>query len=427
MPTPLDIAYLTAAGVASPWLVKRVLGRRGAADWRTKWTGRVTLPAKSGPRVWFHGVSVGEIHVLRTLIPAFRRSRPDADIVVSSTTPTGLIEAGRVFADLSVISWPYDFSWSVRAALARVAPDLIVLGESELWPGLLLESQKSRIPVVVINGRLSPRSARRWRAVGMIGRQIFDRVAAFAVQSSDYATQLQSIGVPADRISVTGSIKYDGAPTGRGEPATVALRSQLGLSPTDTVWVVGSTQEPEEAGVLDIYRRLRQPGFRLIIVPRHSDRFDSVAALIQKTGLPMVRRSQLPTTVSPEAVILIDTIGELRAVWGLADIAFVGGSLDGRRGGQNMIEPAGCGAAVTFGPHTWNFRAAVEQLLAAGGAIQVADFPALLATTQRLLDPDNRRGVATRGQQFVLSQQGATAKTVDVLGRYLPNFCRYVA
>jgi 3-deoxy-D-manno-octulosonic-acid transferase len=219
---------------------------------------------------------------------------------------------------------------------------------------------------------------------------------------------------------VAGSVKYDGAAGDRRNPRTEELRRLLGVTAGDLVWVAGSTQTPEEEIVLEVYRRARaeHPNLRLFLVPRQRDRFEEVARLLERSGLPFVRRSSL---VEPRsALVLVDTIGELGALWGLADLAFVGGSLDGRRGGQNMIEPAGYGAAVVFGPHVWNFRDAARRLVGCGGACQVADGEELEGVVRLLLaDEGERRRMGTAARAFVLAQQGATERTVGLLGALL--------
>jgi 3-deoxy-D-manno-octulosonic-acid transferase len=200
----------------------------------------------------------------------------------------------------------------------------------------------------------------------------------------------------------------------------------FGIHPGEVVWVAGSTQDPEERICLDIYASARQscPGLRLVLVPRHRERFDEIAALLERSGLPFVRRSSLcpGMTVPSGAVILGDSMGELGAIWGLADIAYVGGSLDGKRGGQNMIEPAAYGAAVLFGPHTWNFKDTVTSLLKHDAAIEVPDGASLAAEMERLLgDQALRERLGEEARQFVLSQQGATARTLDLLGELLQS------
>jgi len=414
MPTPLDIAYFCGLGAASPWLFRR----KARAQLVAKFTGRIQLPAKTRPRVWFHAVSVGEVHLLRTLVSSFRVANPNAEAVISSTTATGLTEARRIFPDLAVVPYPFDFSWAVRRARNAIQPEILVLAESELWPALLMDAERAGVPVVVVNGRLSPKSLRRWQSIAPLARMLFGRIAHFGVQSPEFRDNLLRLGVPPDRVTVTGSIKYDGVENRRDNPTTQHLRRLFGLRPSDVVLVAGSTQAPEEQGVVDIYRRLRAEcqALRLLVVPRQVDRFDDVADYLGRTGLPFVRRSKLTEKVpGPDDVILVDTIGELRATWGLADIAFVGGSLDGRRGGQNMIEPAAYGAAVVFGEKVWNFRSTADALVNAGGAMCVPDFAALSDAVRSFLDPGWRTSFGAAARQFVLSQQGATDRTLQVI------------
>jgi 3-deoxy-D-manno-octulosonic-acid transferase len=263
------------------------------------------------------------------------------------------------------------------------------------------------------------------------------QVDLFAMQNEAYAGRIRHLGAPAERVHVTGSVKYDGVTTDRENAKTQELGRIMGIDVTsprltpragagdgELVWVVGSTQAPEEEIALGIYRRAveRFPNLRLILVPRHKERFDEVADLLTKSGLPFVRRSQLTpspphpfTPSSPHPIILIDTLGELGAVWGLADVAFVGGSLT-QRGGQNMIEPAAYGAAVTFGPHIWNFQETVDRLLEHNAAIQIRDAEELERVTLDLLaDVEKRRRLGEAAQRFVLSQQGATGRTIALL------------
>lgn len=419
MPTPLDAAYLTALSVGWPLLIRR---RKRIRDFQDKLCGAVRAPLKQGLRAWFHGVSVGEIHLLRTVVARLRERRPDVDVVISSTTDTGLDEAHKWFADIPVVAWPLDFSWASRRALRAIQPDVLVLGESELWPGMLAAAHEFHVPVVVINGRISPKSTRLYRRIKPLAGLMLDRVSAFAMQSNKYAEQLVGLGVPSNRLFVTGSVKYDGIESNRENPATRALGRLFGIRSDQTVWIAGSTQDPEEEFCIRIFEQLRKKheSLRLIIVPRQKDRFDAVAQQLSQLQVSFVRRSQLNGVFAgPNDVILVDTIGELRAAWGLADIAFVGGSLDGKRGGQNMIEPAGYGAAVCFGPHTWNFQSTVDQLLNCEGAVQVPDVDGLSGVISKWQDPSARYQIASNGQAFVLSQQGATDRTIDIIERVL--------
>ncbi len=422
----LDLVYLLVLVFLSPWLVYRIVttrkARRGFLD---KLLGRG--PGRrlcAGPkRAWFHGVSVGEVHLLRQVVAAFRRSHPDWECVVSATTDTGHAEATKHFPDLPVFFFPFDFSWAVRRALRRVAPDLVVLAEGELWPNFLAAAKARGATVVVVNGRLSPRSARRYRRLRWLTAPLWRRVDLIAAQTRDHAEAFERAGAPGERVVVTESVKYDGVQADRNHASAAAMRALLSVGPDDRVWVCGSTQAPEEQVALDAFRRLRAEvaGLRLVLVPRQRERFAEVADLLRRSGVPFVRRSELAGPVGDrDAVVLVDTIGELSAVWGLAEVAFVGGSLDGKRGGQNMIEPAAYGAAVVFGPHVWNFRDTAARLVEAGAALQVADAAGLEGAVRSLLrDGERRRHMGKSARQFVLAQQGATARTMTAIDTVL--------
>jgi 3-deoxy-D-manno-octulosonic-acid transferase len=342
--------------------------------------------------------------------------------VISTTTDTGYAEACKHFADLPVFYWPFDFSWAVRRALREVRPSLVVLAEGELWPNFLFEAKRQGVPVAVINGRMSPRSERTYRRLGPFSRTVVRSVSVFAAQTEEYAASYRALG--AAHVRVTGSVKYDGVEGNRDNLKTRDLRRLLAVQHNDLVWIAGSTQAPEEEIVLDIYCRIQHehPNLRLMLVPRQKERFDEVASLLRRSGIHLLRRTEItrsphPVTPSPpHPVILVDTIGELSALWGLADVAFVGGSLDGKRGGQNMIEPAAYGAAVVFGPHVWNFKETAARLVEAEAAIQITDVRTLESTVRRLLsDKEERERRGSAARQFVRQQQGATERTLIVL------------
>jgi 3-deoxy-D-manno-octulosonic-acid transferase len=444
MPYLLNLFYLLALLLLSPWLVYKAITtgkyRRGFA---AKFFGRVSLAkvradasTLAGRRVvWFHGVSVGEIHLLRQVVAKHRQRHPEHEVVISTTTDTGHDEARKCFPDLPVIYWPLDFSWAVNAALRCVAPDLLVLAESEIWPNFIWAAKRRGVKLAIINGRMSPRSAARFRKLRWLVQGLFAKFDVIAAQTEEYAAGYRELG--AKNVIVAGSVKYDGAQSDRGNAKTLALRDLFGIGPHELIWVAGSTQAPEEEIALDIYQRAKGPfaNLRLIIVPRQKDRFDEVAALLERSRLPFVRRSALgsPRFCEPglntphpsplttrQPVILVDTIGELGAVWGLADVAFVGGSFDGQRGGQNMIEPAAYGAAVLFGPHTWNFKDIVAGLKENQAAIECTDAAALEEHVRMLLgDADLRRRLGEAARRFVQSQQGATEATLDALVQVL--------
>ncbi|QVL33364.1 3-deoxy-D-manno-octulosonic acid transferase [Telmatocola sphagniphila] len=405
-----------------------------ALAWRSWKTGRYRrhlraklvgthLPVKSLAKpIWFHGVSVGEIHLLRTVVAAFQKRHPQIPLIISSTTDTGLAEARKCFPDIPVLAWPFDFSWAVNRTLRSLTPQVVILAESELWPNFLHAANRMQIPVLVVNGRMSPRSTRRVRKFARLVKPLlYNRVGRFLMQTEEYAANLVSIGIPAIKITVTGSVKYDGALKILSNSASLGLRDILGISEEETVLVAGSTHAPEEEILLAGYRNLKSefPNLRLVLVPRSPERFEAVANLVNAFQLPLVRRSCGLKSESNEEVILIDTLGELSAVWGFAHLGYVGGSFDGQRGGQSMIEPAGYGVPTLFGPHIWNFRDTVQRLLACGGAIKL-ESPDGLETQLRqwLQNPELRISAGKAARALIESQQGATQKTIDEIERY---------
>jgi 3-deoxy-D-manno-octulosonic-acid transferase len=305
----------------------------------------------------------------------------------------------------------------------QIQPQLIVLAELELWPNFISLAHARGIPVVVVNGRIGQRSFEGYARIRWLVAKLLNKINHFAVQQEEYAQRLRQLGMPAEKISITGSVKFDGVSVNRHDAKVEQMRTFLGIKSDNLVWVVGSTQAPEEAWALEIFQSARQlrPDLTLIIVPRHQERFQEVAALMTQSGLPFCRRSTLitPYPARSTSLYLIDTLGELKTIWGLADLAFVGGSFN-ERGGQNMIEPAAYGTAVTFGPNTWNFKPIVQALLEQDAAIEVKSRQEWAATTLRLLnDAQERLELGRRAQQFVASQQGATQKTVALIAPFL--------
>lgn len=453
MPSPLDLAYCVGLAAAAPWLAyKAATTGKYRAGWGQKLFGRVPPREDRRRCLWLHAVSVGEVLALRPLMPRLREQFPDWQLVISSTTNTGLEMVHRHFAHAHPFYFPLDFTWAIRRTLERIRPDAVALVELELWPQFVKAVHRRGIPLLVINGRMSPRSFRGYSRLRGVVRPTFGRIDLFAVQNEEYAERFAALGAKRHRIVVTGSIKYDSIETDRTNPRTAMLRHLLGIHEGDTVFVAGSTQTPEEELALDAYEQLLPdfPQLRLILVPRHQERFDEVARLLERRSVPHRRRSRLQSstataphfrharqkvraqivstqgeTIQPlpeqtdRPVILVDTLGELSAIWGMADLAFVGGSLSGR-GGQNMIEPAAYGAAVLFGPDTWNFRETVDALMARDAALVVNNRHELSASLRRLLnDPAEARQLGQRARSFVLSQQGATTRTVECLKRLI--------
>ncbi len=418
----LNCIYAVLLTLLSPVILWRMLRhgryRRGLLQ---KLFGQLPRFSSSRPVVWFHAVSVGEVLQLQKIVGDFRKASGDnCSILITTSTDTGYDLAVNRFDDCTVSWFPLDFSWAVSRTLQRVQPDLVVLAELEFWPGFLNVCRRRSIRTAVINARMSDRSFRGYSRIQWLIGPMLNHFSVVAAQSDEYAARLTALGAPSDRTVVTGSIKFDGVTCDRSNPGTEQLKSLFRIADSDLVLIAGSTQDPEEQMVWEAWQNLlgSLPGLRLIIVPRHPERFDVVAGQLDQSGIPYLRRSAMndaTDNVHPDQVILLDTIGELGACWGLADIAFVGGSF-GNRGGQNMLEPAAYGAAVLFGPNTWNFRDIVRMLLAEHAAIQVQSPEHFAATLQQLLEsPQMRQELGTQAQQLVLRQQGAVSHTVDLL------------
>jgi 3-deoxy-D-manno-octulosonic-acid transferase len=297
----------------------------------------------------------------------------------------------------------------------------LVLAELELWPNLIRLAHARGAKLAIVNGRLSERSFSGYRRIRTLMRRLLQRFDLIAAQTDVYARRFLALGARSDSVVSTGSLKFDGARTDRDNPATARLRALAGIAADDVVFLAGSTQEPEERVALDVFRRLNpeNPRLRLILVPRHPERFAAVASLLNSSGIRWQRRTDPDRQPADPAVrvLLVDVVGELGAWWGAADIGFVGGSLSSR-GGQNMIEPAAFGVAVSFGPNTQNFRDIVAALLAAEAAVTVADGQALDNFVRRcLVDPAYAAELGRRARQLVASQLGATVRT---LNRLLP-------
>lgn len=422
----LNVVYLALLALASPWLAWNAW-RKGKyrAGFAAKFWGAVPKRVSQRPCIWLHAVSVGEVNLLAPLLKELAQRHPDWECVISTTTRAGFVLAQKKYSDRTVFYCPLDFSWAVRRAMRRVRPDLLVLAELELWPNLIRAAKEHRARIAVVNARLSAKSFRGYARIRPFVRRRLAEVDLVAAQNREYADRFLALGAPVERVHITGSVKYDGAQTDRHNLATVRLARLAGIADNDIVWLAGSTQAPEEAIAIEVFRDLSREflRLRLILVPRHPERFQEVAELLKSAGMPWQRRTELALggTPSPARILLVDAVGELGAWWGTAHVAFVGGSL-GKRGGQNMIEPAAYGAAVCFGPNTRNFRDIVDQLLAARGAVVVQDQAELTAFVRRAIE-DTRFAaeLGARARQFVASQLGATARTVDLLTALMPS------
>lgn len=364
--------------------------------------------------IWLHAVSVGEVLAASELVHQLRAVLPNHLVAVSTTTETGQRLARERFSGTPVFYLPLDFAFIVRRYLHLLKPELLILMESELWPNLMNECVRSGVPVAVVNAKVSDRSLPRYKRLRRLWRPLLGGVSLFLAQSEENARRLIEIGAPADRVRVPGNLKYDIKAPG-SSVMTALLRSLLPAQVS--VLVCGSTLEGEEAMLLTAWPEVIKghPRAVMILAPRHTPRFDSVAALIAERGLAMVRASELQThrkEIVPGSVVLLDTIGDLASVYSLATAAFVGGSLV-RWGGHNPLEPARFGVPVVTGPWTHNFREIVDAMRAAN-AIRIVE-PEGLAQALAEMMSGEERAMGVRGREVFEAQAGVTARTVDAL------------
>lgn len=419
-----DFAFIVLGVLYLPIFAYRAVCDR---DWRRAIAGRLGFPPRSKPGesvVWIHGVSVGEVKGLSSLVDRVSALRPDLSIVVSTTTSTGQRLARERYRDHRVIHYPLDFGPCPGFAIRRIRPRCIVLMELEIWPRFVHAAVKRGIPVIVVSARISERSFRGYRRARFALPQ-FDWISQYCVQNEVYRKRLIELGVAESRLTVTGNLKYDNAATPQHTAQADELRAWLAADGRP-VLVCGSTHRNEDEMLADAGRAAAKANdcrVRIVIAPRHPDRVPAVLDVLQQRGHQPLRWSDCEQArpALGDEVLVVDTIGQLEAFYGACDVAFVGGSLV-PHGGQNMIEPAALGRAVVFGPHTENFRSEVELLLAAKAALRVEDEEGAREAFRTLFrDEARRQELGDRAAQLVEQNQGAVERTVEILGPYLPS------
>jgi 3-deoxy-D-manno-octulosonic-acid transferase len=427
----MHFLYSIVAGLAgllgAPWWIWACLRhakyRAGLRERLGRVPERLAAPHPPAGCLWVHAVSVGEVLAVSELVNELKRRIPERRVLVSTTTATGQKLARARFGEENVFFFPLDFRFAIRPYLRALRPELIVLAETEFWPNFLQLAQRCGASVAVVNARISDRSfPRYYRARGLMAR-VLRNVDLFLAQSEEDARRLLAIGAEAGRVQIAGNLKFDVKPP-QQLPMVAVLRAALARGGGSPVIVAGSTVEGEEQAVLDAFRALRQtkPEAVLVLAPRHPERFSAVAELLAASGLPCWRRSQWnPQEPVGGGVFLLDSIGELGSVYGLADLAFVGGSL-APRGGHNILEPAVQGVPVLSGPHTENFRDIADRFRAAGALQTVEDTAALTAALLRLTaDPAEGRAMVRRAAELLQQHAGATACSASQLQKLLES------
>jgi 3-deoxy-D-manno-octulosonic-acid transferase len=410
----MRLAYTLLWWMALPFLPLRLWWRgRREPGYRThvgERFGRYAGAARGAGNdvLWIHAVSLGETRAVAPLIERLQREAPRRTVVLTHMTATGR-EAGRaLFGDRVVQTWlPYDIPFAVRRFLAHFRPRAGLLVETELWPNLIAEAARQHVPLMLINARLSQRSANGYRRIAPLSRRLLGALSGIAAQSDADAARLRELG--ARDVVVTGNLKFDVTVPSSQRERGAALRAHFGAN--RPVLVLASTREGEEALLLDALPRCRTklpPATLVVLVPRHPQRFDAVASMLDERRIGFVRRSAKQPVPPAVDVVLGDTLSEMFAYYTAADVAFVAGSLL-PLGGQNLIEPIAAGVPTLIGPHTFNFAQASDAAVVAGAALRVRDADDVFAAAGKLLaEPAARANMRAAARGFVATHHGAT-------------------
>lgn len=416
----LIYSALLAAGllVTLPyWLMQRLRHGKyqaGLSERLGRIPQRLTVQPER-PTIWVHAVSVGEVLAVSGLVGELKKRFPNYRIVISTTTDTGQKLARTRFGAENVFYFPLDFAFAIRPYLRQLRPELVVIAETELWPNFLRLGKASGARIAIVNARISDRSWPRYRRFRHLLTRVLRQVDLFLTQAEEDTRRLVEIGAPQERLQVTGNLKFD-VPAPVAPPIIASLRAAFQQADAGPVIVCGSTVEGEEPILLQAFVNIlaSHPRAVLILAPRHPERFNEVAELLSQLGIHFWRRSLWSGDAIVAGVLLIDSIGELAALYSLADVAFVGGSLV-PRGGHNIIEPALHGVPIVVGNHTENFRDIVS-LFQSRDAVRVvgpAELP--LAFMELISNPVERIALGRRGAETLRAQMGATQRTMQAL------------
>jgi 3-deoxy-D-manno-octulosonic-acid transferase len=413
-----DLVFIIAIIIASPYILYRCLTSQRFRAGLNHRLGFVPRRKGKGKAVWIHGVSVGEIKTVQPLLARLEQAYPDMEWALSTTTQAGYQIAQKLFPGKFIFYFPLDISFIVKKVIRRVDPCLIILMELEIWPNLLYEAERWGAPVTIVNGRISEKSYRGYRKLTRLLPEM-DRISLFSVQNNEYRDRLLALKIAPDRIVVTGNIKYDGIDTSEAGERTYIMEA-LKLDPSVHLLVAGSTHSGEDDILLDLYQPLLKshPGLRLLLAPRHLERVDEIEKACGRRNLTPVRRTRIQSKqglIAAREVLILDTIGELDRVYGAADLVFVGGSLV-PVGGHNMMEPAGKGKPVLYGPHVFNFTEDAALLERNNATLRVKDGAELATWIDRLLkDPEEADRFGRRARETISMAKGATERNFALL------------
>jgi 3-deoxy-D-manno-octulosonic-acid transferase len=455
----IDFIYLIYIIIVSPYYLFKFITSEYHRKGLLERFGFIPVGC-SKPCLWLHASSVGEINASEILIKKLKEFYPDYELVISTLTPSAQKLVKTKYPETKSFFFPIDLSIIIRRVLKKITPALIILIEQELWLNLIRIATSQKIPLVLLNGRITKHSTRRYHFIKPIIRDIWNKVSYFCVQNKDYAGRFETLGIKQDKIKITGNMKYDGLGLSRRSQGTDRLREIFGFKNNDLVIIGGSTHHPEEEILIDVYSELKKDfsNLGLIIAPRHPFRFDEVEKVIRSYGFDVLRRSQTGEHLHPvipvgsngakrstipnapewcypsrtasgsrcdvkgsnfirnkSQIVLLDTIGELVLVYSIADIVFVGGSLV-PRGGQSILEPAALGKPVIFGTDMSNFQDIADLLMKAEAGISVKDKNELFQRIQDLVkNPARLKEIGTRAKEIITQYQGATGRNMEFI------------
>jgi 3-deoxy-D-manno-octulosonic-acid transferase len=374
--------------------------------------GFLKLPQLHGS-IWVHAVSVGEVKAVERLLERLRQQFPRKVIVLSTATPTGqrLARARHDIVD-HTFYFPIDLPWCVRRTVDRIDPEWVIIAETEIWPNFLRTCRARGVRVVMINGRISDKSFARYRVIRRWLRRVFEDYTLIGMQSDTDRARIEAIGADPQKVAVFGNLKYDVLQADR------PVRADVGslLAGWKQVWIAASTMPGEEELILDAFTHVRQthPDLKLVLAPRHPERFDTVHALMQRSG-KVIRRTEIPGSDPAASTLLLDSIGELAALFRYASVVFMGGSLV-KTGGHNILEPARYGKPIVFGPHMENFRDMARLFVDAGAAVQIGQASQLAPAVSELLsNPEKSLQLGHNALAVIQQNTGATDRVLQVL------------
>lgn len=417
----IDCIYLVVSIVIFPYYLLRFITTPSSRLGLAQRFGFVPKRPLDKPAIWLHGASVGELKSAEVLIEKLIEKYPQYDLILSSLTPTAHGLLRKKYPTIHSVFFPFDFSGVVRRSLKRIKPDLIILLEQEIWPNFITFANRMNTPILLINGRITTKSYGYYRFLRWIFKPVLNRIKYLIVQDEVYRQRYETLGVVKEKIMVTGNMKYDNLPKLR--ISNSELRIELGIKESDIVLIGGSTHSPEEEVLIDTYRNLQPEirNLRLIMAPRHPERFGEVENLIKARGFKCIKRS----APKPEAgqgdstIILLDTIGELSHIYSIATVVFVGGSLV-PKGGHNILEPVALGKPVFFGSYIYNFQESADILIKAGAGFMVHNKEELTTKLKNLLtDLPCLSQIGRQGVEIIIAQQGATERNMKIISNYL--------